>query len=418
MKTLLYLGLFSILLLSFSTSCKSDNEPQTASMPNYRAMKSAESALLTSSNQFCFDYFQLQSANEPSKNILFSPYSAHAALGMLIHGSDGITKQEIKDALRISLQTDEDVKTSFKSLKEYLLSIDPTVTLDIANSIWARKGYALHPNFVSTLKDYYQADITSLDFDDPLSPKTINNWVSNKTAGRIPSIVDQLTPDDMMVLINAVYFKADWKTKFDSNKTTKASFVKDDGAVIAVDMMQSDKMEAWHTSNADAELIDIPFGNGAYSYSILMPSVGKKLDDFVNSFSVEKWNTLLANAPGLNDSIGQIHLKMPRFKFSYEQKMTPLLQTMGMKKAFTELAELPYLFASDLNLMVSYVKQKAFIQVDEKGGEAAAVTSIGVGVTSIGLNEYITVNRPFLFLIRERSSNSILFIGKMHSPEF
>ncbi len=416
MKSRLSLLSLSVLLLFF-TACENSNEPTPVSKPNVRQMKAAETALLTSSNNFCFDYFKLLAETEKSQNSLFSPYSAHTALSMLLHGADGVTKQEIKDALRIPTQSDDEVKSSFKTLKEYLLQVDPSVTLNIANSIWARQGYSIGEKFSATMKDYYQADVTSLDFDNPTSLKTINGWVNQQTNGRIPTILDKLNAEDMMVLLNAVYFKSDWKTKFDASKTVKSSFTKDDKTVIQVDMMQSDKMEAWHYSDSQVQFVDIPFGNGAYSFSVLMPQGSQSLDAFVASFTNEKWQQIVAKAPKLSDSIGQIQLKMPRFKFEYEHKMIPLLQTLGMNLVFTDQAELPYLFANNMNLSVSSVKQKAFIQVDEKGGEAAAVTSIVVGVTSIGAN-FVTIDRPFMFIIRERNSNSILFIGKVHSPTF
>lgn len=169
--------------------------------------------------------------------------------------------------------------------------------------------------------------------------------------------------------------------------------------------------------DAEYQMVDIPFGNGGYSYTVIMPQGSKTLDDMVVGFTNEKWQALLAQEKGSSKANEQIRLKMPKFKFAYEKSMVKTLQMMGMNKAFTDAAELSELFVEPLSLIVSNVKQKAYIQVDEQGGEAAAVTSITVGTTSVGI-DYITVDRPFLFLIREKNSNTILFIGKVHQPQF
>jgi serpin B len=416
MKTILSKFIVIFSLPAFLISC-SKTDSLSSNTPNIRPMQVAESSLLVSSNDFCFDYFKILSQNEPSQNVMFSPYSAHAALSMLIYGASGVTKQEIKDALRISSQSDEEVKASFKSLKDYLLQVDKSVTLKIANSIWARQGFPVNANFTATMNEFYQAEVNSLDFDNPQSVNTINNWVSKQTASRIPTILEKLNADDMMVLLNAVYFKSDWKTKFNAELTTKAPFTKDDASVIQVDMMQSDKMEAWQYSTSEIQFIDIPFGNGGYLYSVIMPQGNKTLDDLIAEFTMQKWQAIISLEPKTLENPSFIQLKMPRFKFAYEQKMNDHLQSMGMKRAFTQSAELLNLFSDSMSLMVSNVTQKAFIQIDENGGEAAAVTSITVGVTSVGPG-FTIVNRPFVFVIREKNSNAILFIGKVHQPVF
>ncbi|MFZ4455149.1 MAG: serpin family protein [Bacteroidales bacterium] len=415
MKTiLLFSTLFIATLLAFS--CSKSEPTQNTNTSGIRQMRTAENALLASSNQFCFDYFALLSQQKPSENILFSPYSAHAALSMLIYGASGETKQEIKNALRISSQSDDSIKSCFKSLKDYLVQVDKGVTLNIANSVWAKQEFTVAPNLSAILKEYYQAEVNSLDFSNPQSVITINNWVNTQTNGKIPTIIDQISADAVMFIINAVYFKSDWKTKFNKNLTQKASFVKDDKSVISVDMMKSDKMEGNYFKNEDVELVDLPFGNGAYSFTILLPNATTTLDNFAATFNESKWANLLKAIP---NSTTNLMLKMPRFEFAFETEMNENLKTLGMKRAFTDQAELPNLFTEKLPLTVSKVKQKTYIKIYEDGGEAAAVTSIEVGVTSIPVQpQYIEINRPFMCLIRERNSNTILFIGKVHTPEF
>ncbi len=410
---LLSVSLFSGLLLY---SC-AEKEPAGTSGPNIRDLRVAEKQVISSSNQFCFDYFKLLSANEEAQNVTFSPFSAHAALSMLLNGADGVTKQEIKDALRVASLSDSAINISFKSLKEYLLQVDKNIALNIANSVWYRQELHVKDAFVSVLKSYYDAEVTSLDFENANSVKTINNWVSKQTAGRIPTIIDKLKAEDVMILLNAVYFKSDWKTKFDKLKTQKANFYQDNGTTIQVDMMQSEKMEAWLYYDNTAQFVDIPFGNGGYAFTVIMPGNNQTLDQFIGGFSNDKLQNILANKPKTTTEPTFISLKMPRFRFAYEKEMNDLLKEMGMKNVFTDSAELPHLFEEPLDLYVSQVKQKTFVQIDENGGEAAAVTSVIVGTTSVGPG-FITVDRPFMFLIREINSNTILFIGKVHQPKF
>ncbi|WP_243347430.1 serpin family protein [Parabacteroides sp. FAFU027] len=417
MKKILFLTILLITGLHLQSCDKNSNKSNPT--PNIREMRAGEKAVISSSNRFCFDYFKLLSAAKKDTNVTFSPISAHAALSMLINGADGTTKQEIKDALRISTMSDPEINESFKSLKEYLLQVDNSVTLNIANSVWARLELHIKSSFANTLRNFYSAEVQSLDFSGTGAVKTINNWVSNQTKGKIPTIIDdqKIASDVVMYLLNAVYFKSDWKTKFDKAKTQKAGFTKDDGSVIQVDMMQSEKMEAWMYYDNSVQFIDIPFGNGGYSFTVIMPNGAKTLDEFIGEFDNDKLQTILAKEPAASSEPRYVSLKMPKFNFSFNRDMNDLLKTMGMKRAFTDTAELPSLFEEQLPLSVSKVKQKTFVQIDENGGEAAAVTSVEITVTSVGPG-FITVDRPFLFLIREKNSNTILFIGKVHHPVF
>ena len=165
------------------------------------------------------------------------------------------------------------------------------------------------------------------------------------------------------------------------------------------------------------QFVDIPFGNGGYAFTVIMPNGTQTLDEFIGGFNNDKLQTILAQEPTATTEPTYISLKMPKFSFSYEKEMNGYLQTMGMKKAFTSTAELTNLFEENMDLLVSKVKQKTFVRIDENGGEAAAVTSVAIMVTSVGPG-YITIGRPFLFLIREKNSNTILFIGKVHQPVF
>lgn len=417
MKNLLLLTLIFTAGFGFA-SCEKTSSSQP-SPPNIREMLVGEKAIITSSNKFCFDYFKLLSEAEKETNATFSPISAHAALSMLINGADGVTKQEIKDALRISALSDTDVNAAFKSLKEYLLQVDKSITLNIANSVWARQELHIKSSFASTLQSYYDAEVRTLDFSSPQAVNTINSWVNSQTNGRIPTIIDDnaIPSDAVMYLLNAVYFKSDWKTKFDKAKTQKANFRKDNGETIQVDLMQSEKMEAWLYYDNNVQFVDIPFGNGGYAFTVIMPNGSKTLDQLIGEFNNDKLQAILANEPAATSEPHYISLKMPKFNFSYKQDMNDRLSTMGMKRAFTESAELPNLFEENLPLSVSKVKQKTFVQIDENGGEAAAVTSVEIIVTSTGPG-YITIDRPFLFLIREKNSNTILFMGKVHHPVF
>jgi len=414
MKYSAFWVVITLMIPAFTVSCTKDAEENTkAIVLNTRTMQPEEATLVVSANRFCFDYFKNLSKQEPETNITFSPFSAHAALSMLINGADGVTRQEIKDALRIPAQSDSSVNNSYKSLKNYLYTVDPTVNIKIANSVWWRKELHVKSAFAETLKNYYEAELNPLDFADSKSVQTINNWVNTQTAGRIPTILSSLAPEDVMVLLNAVWFKAAWTEKFDKNLTAKRPFTLDNGTVIQVDMMKSIQTNALIYSDNEVDFADIPFAGGAYTFSVVMPHDSRTLDEFVGAITEEKFNNWAKYA----EKSASRTLQMPRFRFAYEHDMKDLLKEMGMKRAFGGGAELGRLFEESLDLFVSKAKQKTFVQIDEEGGEAAAVTSIVVGVTSVGPGTF-DVDRPFLFVIREKSSQSILFIGKVHQPAY
>ncbi len=414
MKPTSFLPVLGLLLLISVSGCSKENETSTNAIAlNTRLMRAEEATLVVSANQFSFDYFKKLSNTEPAQNIAFSPFSAHTALSMLINGADGTTRQEIKEALRIPAQSDSSVNSSFKSLKNYLYTVDPTVNIKIANSVWWRKELHVKSAFAETLKNYYDAELNPLDFAAAQSVQTINNWVNTQTSGRIPTILNSLAPEDVMVLLNAVWFKAAWTEKFDKSLTAKKPFTLDDGTIIQVDMMKNSKTNARIYSDNEVDFADIPFAGDAYSFSVAMPADSRTLDEFVSTLSEEKFNRWTGYAAKSSSRT----LQMPRFKFAYEHSMNDLLKEMGMKRAFGADAELGRLFDETLDLFVSKVKQKTFVQIDEEGGEAAAVTSIVVGVTSAGPG-YFDVDRPFLFVIREKTSKTILFIGKVHRPVY
>ena len=246
--------------------------------------------------------------------------------------------------------------------------------------------------------------------------QTINSWVAEKTHDKIPTILDQLNPLDRMVLLNAVYFNGIWTTEFDKDGTKMLNFTKSDGEAKEVAMMsKEDKLD--YTANSLFKAIKLPYGNGQYNMVVLLPESGKNSQDVIDELSSENWKDWEA---GFEEK-EHVVVTMPRFKFAFDMPLNNVLKEMGMLKAFQpEIADFSEI--SDEKLFISSVRHKSYIDVNENGTEAAAVTSITFTTTSINPNEvqkiYFTVDKPFVFAITEKDTDAILFMGEVQNPEY
>jgi serine protease inhibitor len=297
-------------------------------------------------------------------------------------------------------------------LIELIVGLDPKVTSLIANSIWYRTGLSVKTEFSNVNKSYFNAEVTALDFSDPGAPAVINAWVNKNTNGRIPNIIDSISPEIVMYLIDAIYFKGTWTTQFDPKHTHDDAFQLIDGSSKPVRMMMlKDTMQYWE--NDDFQAVDLPYGNGLFSMSIVLPKRGTQVDEIVADFTGENWGQWVG---AFRDKHGT--LELPRFKLAYELQMNSVLQALGMGVAF-EACCADFSGIADVSperLFISEVKHKAFVEVNEEGTEAAAVTSVAIGKTSVGDSFSMKVDRPFLFVIREHHSNAIIFAGKIMAP--
>ncbi|MGF1669205.1 MAG: serpin family protein, partial [Balneolaceae bacterium] len=299
----------------------------------------------------------------------------------------------------------------YRSLIELLSSIDPEVQFKIANSIWAREGFQVKEDFIERLETYFDASFSELDFNDPESVDIINKWVKEYTNELIEKILEEPIPGDaVMFLINALFFKGDWMNQFDPEDTVTADFHLETGGTTEVDMMKQRGSFAAFFSD-EVRMIELPYGDSLFSMSVLMPADNSMpIDDFVSDYitaeNIEKWrNELVA---------GDIPLQFPKFDLEYKITFNEILKSMGMEIAFNPAQSDFTGIANVEDLFISEVKHKAFISVDEEGTEAAAVTSVEFGIASAPPS--MIVNRPFVFIIHERTSGVNLFMGKVNNP--
>jgi serpin B len=267
--------------------------------------------------------------------------------------------------------------------------------------------------FLDVNREYFDAEIAGLDFSDPSAAATINAWVNDATRGKIEEIVDDPIGGGLvMFLINAIYFKGDWAHQFDKSLTRDDDFTLLDGTVKRVETMRHREPAAVRVFSDDlVRVIDLPYGGDAFTMTILLPRTGVALDDAIGELDGSRWQAIVA---GLEED-GTI-VALPKFTFEYELEMNDVLKALGMGIAFTpRQADFSKMRVAN-DLYIDHVKHKTFVDVNEEGTEAAAVTSVGIGVVSAGPREY-AVDRPFVFAIRERFSGTIIFIGKILDPE-
>jgi serpin B len=351
------------------------------------------------------------------ENIALSPLSLNMALAMVWNGANGDTKQAIQKAMGMDDYPQSDVDDYFKKLREDLVKTDPTVKLAIANSIWTRLGFPVKSSFYDVNKNYFQAETKEVNFSDPSTLALLNKWCSDNTNGLINDMFkDPISPDVMMYLINALYFKGEWSNKFgfDKSATRDAAFTKADGSSVQVRMMsQNNTLSYYHDDYLSAATL--PFGNNAFSMVFMLPNNNISFSAMLNQLKQPGYlGNCLRSAGKAN-----VDLYVPSFKIEYGSiSLKETLQQLGMGIAFTDFADFSGI--SDIALRISDVKQKTSVAIDEKGGEAAAVTVVEMIATSLPPAEpqkvVFRADRPFLFAIRENTTGVVLFIGKVGNP--
>ena len=369
-----------------------------------RDLSVAEKSLISGSNAFAFDLLREINADQRTENVFISPLSASMALGMTLNGAAGGTFDAMRGTLGLGAATREDISTGYKSLIELLRGLDESTDFRIANSIWYEKTFPFNASFINESQQYFGAQVSPLDFGDPASVDKINSWVNEATGKKIPTIIDEIPNDGVMYLINAIYFKGAWRSRFDKSKTSDAPFFSLDGSSASVPMMtQTAAFGVGHGASYIA--VDLPYGNSAYSMTIVLPNTGTDINAFAESMTLEKWRGIEATMHE-----GETTLFLPRFRLEWKRTLNDDLTRLGMGIAFTA-ADFTRMSPRGNELVIGDVIQKTFVDVDEEGTEAAAVTSVGVTVTSAPAP--VRIDRPFLVAIRERLSGTVLFIGKI-----
>ncbi len=406
MKSKWMFFLFGVILaLVFGCDVTEPTEP-------LRELSSAETKLVESDNSFGLKLFKEINAEMADSNVFISPLSISMALGMTYNGAAGSTEEAMRTTLEFGDLSMGEINESYKSLIELLSGIDSDVEFNIANSIWYRDDFTFEQDFFERCRDYFDARVSGLDFGKPQAAKdTMNNWVDKNTNGKIKNIVNYVDPVyDVMFLINAIYFDGNWTYQFDKEGTKDEIFYLPGGSTKECKMMNIEE-EFKYFGDSILQAIDVPYGNGNYSMTVILPREGKDIDLLIAGLTQEKWDEWMNSF-----SEQTLTLFLPKIKLEYEIKNTlkKALSDLGMDIAFDPYrANFTGMYEPG-EIYIDRVIHKTFLKVDEEGTEAAAATVVAVGLTSVGLTMY--VNRPFLFAIRENHSGTILFIGKIIDP--
>ena len=427
-KKLLGFGIICLcgMLFSCSTAEEATHE-RTVNMlstPQPIELTASQKIFASDNNGFSLNFFK--TANESVENdrsMIYSPLSIVYVLGMINDAATGATEEEIEQTLGFHQGGIQAVNEYCKQLIAKLPKVDTDVNLNIANAIFVNKGYTLKKQFQQDMSNYYDAQAESLDFSSGNSLKHINNWCKDKTNNMIPQILDKLNPDAISYLLNAIYFKADWTSKFDKKMTKKEAFTTIKGNTDLPIMHQNVLIS--YLKNEIFSAVDIPYGNGMWTMTVMLPNEGKTTDDVISLLAANGWSTGYLNNPMAEARPYEVDLKLPRFDTSSDTDELPgdligVLKKMGIQRVFSnDLSELPNLCEEHNNVYISKMRQKAKITVNEEGSEAAAVTVAEALDTSAGPMDLIEIpkanfhaTKPFVYLIRESSTGIILFVGK------
>ena len=369
--------------------------------------------LVDANNGFGIKMFYELAGAEPEKNIFISPASIITALAMTYNGADGETREAMEKTLMFEGMSMEEVNEAFADLLTILQNPDPKVELVVANSLWAREGIAFNEDFLKRNEDYFGAKVTELDFNDSGAAATINKWVQEQTRDKIDSIVNPpINPETVLFLINAIYFKGEWSDPFDPDLTGNRDFNLPDGSVKETPVMiKNDDFRYLETD--DFQAVSLPYGkNERVSMYIFLPASDSSLEQFYGEMNLLNWKRWIASFGSMEGEVG-----LPRFKFEYETSLKDALAALGMGIVFDEsAADFSGMHPVPPNLYISEVKHKTFIEVNEEGTEAAAVTSVEVGMTAMPETFSMIIDRPFFFAIADDMTGSILFMGSVLNP--
>ncbi len=417
-RIFIFSALVSILLSACNGGPAGTAQSTRAREKNPTVSESDLKTLVDGNNAFGLDLYQTLRSQDG--NLILSPFSVSLALAMTYAGARGETETQMADVLNFGPQ--DQVHNAFNAL-DLALEETPIVLdkdqepmqLSIANSVWAEQTFTFLPDFLDTLSVNYGAGIQLMDFINSPDPsrKIINQWVSDETKDKINNLLPEnsITSDTKMVLVNAIYFKADWLSPFDANDTYDSSFKLLDGSEVTVPMMGQQLYIPYFVGDGYA-VAELPYAGESAVMTLLVPDEGR-FEEIEAQIDGAMFNEALANlAPA------DVTLRMPKFEFESPFNLSDALIDMGMPLAFDENRADFSGMTDQQDLYIGNVIHKAFVAVDEKGTEAAAATAVVMeGATAMMPENVLTINRPFLFFIRDVETGQILFIGRVLNPE-
>lgn len=414
MKKILSKSLFILILAIplLCTRCTKSPDENLPKEPVQINLTQVQTSLVGSGNNFAFDIFRKVLENEDEgKNVMISPLSISYALSMTLNGADGTTREAMLETLRANGITVSDINEAYEELTKALLSVDKRVIISIANSVWTEKDFEVKQAFINILTNYYDAESKEFDITDPTVPDKVNAWIEDKTNGLIKDMISGLPDNTVMLLINAIYFKGKWTSEFDKDQTLDQPFYLYSGSSADVPTMK--QKSDFKVLDGDGFIMgEFPYGQGNFVMDIILP---------------DERNGLSALLPAITDaaftvwvdqlSKREVNLFLPRFKYGYKKGLVEILTDMGMGIAFTEGADFTNI-AEFPPLLISDVLHQAFIETNEEGTEAAAATVVIIGTTSFPPSTpfAFVADHPFIYLIREVTTGSIIFMGRVSDP--
>jgi serpin B len=326
---------------------------------------------------------------------------------MTLNGAQGTTFDQMRDMLGFGTMSLAEINQGYQDLLGLLTELDPLVQFGVGNSVWTQEGFPINADFLDRSQSYFDAEVQAMDFQHPDALGLINGWVVEKTNGKIKELLQEIDPVTVSLFLNATYFEGTWTHRFPKAKTTQANFTAEDGTQGTVPLMELSDTFLYGETDL-FHVVDLPYGAGAFSMTVVLPKIGHSVEDVLSSLTSASWAQMLATLHGTD---GTVYL--PKFSLEWKGTLNQTLRRMGMVDAFTPgLADFSSL--SDVpGLFVDEVLQKTFVDVNEDGTEAAAATSVDIQFKSAAL---FRADRPFLFFIGERLSNTILFAGAFMEP--
>lgn len=401
LKNIFYITL--VVILTFQ-SCKTQVN-NSEKLPVKTTLN--DSTMIQSSNEFSFNLFSnVNKKLNILDNSFLSPIGVQNILALTSLGAEGETKEQIKKMLNVSGYSDQDLEGYFNFLMTHFSRNEAGIQLNFANSIWYKPQFIVSEAFLNSAENHFMADVQKFKSNSQESVSSINQWVDNQTNGAIGQIIDQIPDDLAMLLLNAIYFKGNWADEFDPDITENAPFTLANGETIQVPMMQkSARFEIANSANFD--MLGIPYKDSTMTAWFIK---GKQKGKGTSEFSLEDFQNLKKQS-----SSKRLFVKMPKYKFTFNTSLVDVLSELGGDLPFSNRANFENMINSSVK--IGDVKHTSFVEVNEEGTEAAAVTSVEVVVTSMPMNpqEFI-LNEPFLFLIEDKNTEIILFLGNIQNP--
>lgn len=402
-RVICVLVLATILLVS----CHSVNQKMSKknNMPGMVRMTEDQLSAVSSNNDFSLRMFKEVAASGEG-SVLVSPLSATYALGMLANGAQGDTRREIVGGLGFGTEDVKDVNAICQQLMTDAPWLDKSATIDIANAVVVNQKHQLRTDFKKTVRQHYDALVENKDFGSPATLSFINNWAKEKTKGMIPKVLNAVDPMAVTYLMNAVYFKGIWASKFDKARTQKESFVTENGVRRQLPMMRQESQYRANVNDTYKTVI-LPYGNGSFNMVVLLPQEDKTVNDVLAGLSAKTWRENMESCLEMD-----VDLKLPRFTTTCQSVLNKPLSNMGMRRMFNS-QQADFGALCDGQTAVSEVLQSAKIELDEEGTRAAAVTAVVVMMTSAGLPDLMEfhADHPFVYAITESSTGAIFFMG-------